>query len=91
MVVDLEEDEEDNDDKDNNDEDDNNNDDDDNDNNFFLLSEAKQKMLSEAKQTPAEQLALLSRASVVQFYSLLFLHERYIFGGYTAVHWCKKS
>ena len=34
---------------------------------FFLLSEAKQKMLSEAKQTPAEQLALLSRASGVQF------------------------
>ena len=51
MVVDLEEDDE-----DNNDEDDNNNDDDDNDNNFF-----------EAKQTPAEQLALLSRASGVQF------------------------
>ena len=34
---------------------------------FFLQSEAKQKMLSEAKQTPAEQLAFLSRASGVQF------------------------
>ena len=67
MVVDLEEDDEDNDDKDNNDEDDDNNNDNDNDNNFFLLSEAKQKMLSKAKQTPAEQLALLSRASGVQF------------------------
>ena len=46
---------------------DNNNEDDDNDDNIFLLSEAKEKMLSEAKQTPAEQLALLSRASSVQF------------------------
>ena len=34
---------------------------------FFLLSEAKQKMLNEVKQTPAEQLALLSRTSGVQF------------------------
>ena len=49
---------EDNDDEDNNDEDDNN---------FFLLSKAKQMRLSEAKQTPAEHLALLSRASGVQF------------------------
>ena len=65
MVVDLKEEDEDNDDKDNNDKDEDNKDD--NDHNFFLLSEAKQKMLSEAKQTPAEQLALLSRASGVQF------------------------
>ena len=33
---------------------------------FFLQSKAKRKMLSEAKQTPAEQLALLSRASGMQ-------------------------
>ena len=63
MVVDLEEeDEEDNDDEDNDNEEADNNAD-----NIFQLSEAKQKMLSEAKQTPAEQLALLSRPSGVQF------------------------
>ena len=60
MVVDLEE-EENADEVNNNDEDDNNAD------NIFFLSKAKQKMLSEAKQTPAEQLALLSRASAMQF------------------------
>ena len=54
MVGNLEEEEEDNDDEDNNNEDDDNDED-----NIFLLSEAK--------QTPAEQLALLSRASGMQF------------------------
>ena len=54
--------EEDNDVRDN----DNNNEDNDNDDIFFA-ERSEEKMLREAKQTPAEQLALLSRASGVQF------------------------